>query len=181
MDISDWPPLGVTAFTEAMAGHAASVAVITTRTPDGKACGLLVSTLCSYSVDPPSVLFAVGRSARSYPALTGCAAFGVHLLDRGHRELADIFAGRVDDKFAAVAWRWHGPVPRLDGVPQFLTCRTRRVVPDGDHAVMIGGVVALETDDDTGPVRDDPLIYYRRRLGSWETVFGDSRSGALTD
>jgi flavin reductase (DIM6/NTAB) family NADH-FMN oxidoreductase RutF len=46
-----------------------------------------------------------------------------------------------------------------------MLCRVRNVIPDGDHAVVIGDVVAAEYA--VNGSRGQPLIYYRRRLGSW--------------
>ncbi|MFJ8582542.1 flavin reductase family protein [Micromonospora sp. NPDC093277] len=145
-------------FTEAMARLASGVAVVTARQPGGAPCGLLVSSICSYSVRPPSVLVSIGRESRSYRSLLGQAEFGVHLLGSGDGPIARLFASRSDDKFAGLHWAWDGSVPRLDATPVYLRCVRRRVFEHGDHAIVIGEVADGEIS------HGEPLVYYRRAL-----------------
>lgn len=151
-------------FTESMAHLASAVAVVTARQDDGAPCGLLVSSVCSYSVAPPSVLLTVAESARAYPAFAAGAPFGVHVLSGTDSRTAEVFARRGADKFSAVRWSWDGPVPRLAEVPCYLRCVSAAVFPHGDHAVVIGEVVRCAWDAGRGR---EPLVYYRRRLG-WQ-------------
>lgn len=145
-------------FTEAMTRLVSSVAVITARRADGMPCGLLVSSIFSYSVHPPSVLISIDQSTRSYATLTNCEEFGTHLLGREHTDIAHTFAGQGDDKFAGVPWSWDGAVPRLDDVPVYLSCAFSALFHHGDHAIVIGVVK-------NGYVRPaEPLVCFRRGL-----------------
>ncbi|UVS78735.1 flavin reductase family protein [Actinokineospora sp. UTMC 2448] len=143
-------------FPDAMARLAAGLAVVTTRDAEAPR-GLLVSSLCSYSVAPPSVLLTIDRGSRSYRPLTEGAEFGVHLLADTQAAVAERFARRGADKFAGLAWEWDGGVPRLRGVPVYLRCALARVFAHGDHAVVIGEVAAARVG------RGDPLVYFGRR------------------
>lgn len=151
-------PVQVRMFTEAMTRLVSGLAVITTQGADGKPCGLLVSSICSYSVQPPSVLFAVNQIGRSYAALVKCGSFGVNILGGGHEKIAQTFAGRNDDKFAGMDWSWDGTVPRLADVPVYLFCTRTGVFHHGDHAILVGEVIDGEVQ------AGEPLIYYRRRF-----------------
>jgi flavin reductase ActVB len=145
-------------FTEAMTRLVSGVAVITARRADGMPCGLLVSSICSYSVHPPSVLIAIDQSTRSYTTLASCEEFGTHLLGREHTDIANTFAGQADDKFAGLSWSWDGTVPQLDDVPVYLNCVFSALFYHGDHAIIIGVVK-------NGYVRpSEPLVYFRRGL-----------------
>jgi flavin reductase ActVB len=148
----------VIAFTEAMSRLVSGVAVVTARRPDGQPCGLLVSSICSYSVRPPSVLLAVDEASRSFRTLTCCAEFGVHLLGSAQGDVAAVFASRSDAKFSGLGWRWDGAVPRLDRMPVYLRCTRPAVFQHGDHAMVVGEVA------DAQLAAGEPLIYYRRRL-----------------
>ncbi|WP_329569078.1 flavin reductase family protein [Kitasatospora sp. NBC_01266] len=145
-------------FTEAMSRLVSGVAVVSARRADGRPCGLLVSSICSYSVRPPSVLLALSRSSRTGRELGPGRAFGVHLLGHTDAGLAEVFAGSGEDKFAAPPWEWDGAVPRLLGVPVYLRCVARRVFEHGDHAILVGEAADCVLDD------GEPLIYFRRRL-----------------
>lgn len=154
-------PALTAAFTESMARLASAVAVLTVRQADGSPCGLLVSSVCSYSVAPPSVLVAVSESARACPALAVGAVFGVHLLSGADTRAAELFARRGADKFAGTPWSWDGSVPRLTDVTSYLRCVSTAVFHHGDHAVVIGEVVRCAG----GTQERDPLVHYRRRFG----------------
>jgi flavin reductase (DIM6/NTAB) family NADH-FMN oxidoreductase RutF len=156
-------PVSFEVFADAMAELASGVAVVTARHAGGQPCGLLVSSICSYSASPPSVLVAIGQERASYPAIADCHEFGVHLLGAEDGPTAEVFATRRDDKFAGLAWRWDGTVPRLGTASVFLACVRRAVLPHGDHAVVIGEVVRATLR------AGEPLVYYRRRLG-WRLV-----------
>jgi flavin reductase ActVB len=144
-------------FADAMAGRASSLAVVTARDAVGRPRGLLVSSLCSYSLTPPSLLVAIDRGTRSFAALTAATEFGVHLLGREHEPLAAVFASRRTDKFAGLEWAWAGPVPRISGAAAYAHCLVARVVHHGDHAILIGEVAGLDRTE------HEPLVQYARR------------------
>ncbi|WP_371617688.1 flavin reductase family protein [Streptomyces sp. NBC_00454] len=148
-------------FTEAMARVVSGVAVVCARRADGSPCGLLVSSLSSYSVAPPSVMVALARGSRTYRAMEARVgtSFGAHLLGSADEALAKVFAGRSRDKFEDVVWDWDDGTPRIAGVPVYLKCRVAAVLPHGDHVVLVAEVTGCTVAD------GDPLVYYRRRLG----------------
>ena len=153
-------------FREAMAGLASGVAVITARRSDGHPCGLVATSVSSFSANPPSALVSVAHTSRCHSALTEGDAFGVHILAAGQRDLATIFAGLGDDKFAGVAWEWDHDVPHLDGALSYLRCRRSALFEVYDHSLLIGDVTS-------GVVNPgEPLVYMGRRIG-WRLEPGD--------
>jgi len=145
-------------FREAMAGLASGVAVVTTRRSEGHPCGLVATSVSSFSARPPSVLVSIGHASRCHAALVECAEFGVHLLASGQESLAHVFADRGDDKFAGVDWDWDEEVPRLRGVLSYLRCRRSALFELYDHSLLVGDV--------TGGVLGDgePLVYMARSM-----------------
>jgi flavin reductase (DIM6/NTAB) family NADH-FMN oxidoreductase RutF len=141
-----------------MASLASGVAVITARRSDGVPCGLAATSVASYSAHPPSLLVSVADSSRCYGALTGCERFGVHLLRSNELPVAHVFAGKGDDKFAGVDWRWDGDVPELVGTLAYLRCRRAANFDRYDHTVLIGDLEAGRMDE------GHPLLYARRRM-----------------
>ena len=147
-----------TLFREAMASLASGVAVITAKRPDGHPCGLAATSVCAYSADPPSLLVSVAHSSRCHEALVNSASFGVHLLRADEEAVARVFAGRGDDKFGGLDWRWDGEVPELHGTIAYLRCRHAATFERYDHSILIG-------DLDSGRVaKGEPLLYARRRM-----------------
>lgn len=150
----------VATFADAMSRLVSSLSVVTTRRENGQPCGLLVSSICSYSVDPPSVLVVIDHASRCHGPLTDCVEFGVHVLGRDDERTARTFATRGVDKFGAVGWEWDGAVPRLCPAPIYLRCTATAVFDHGDHTILIGEVTRTAVAD------AEPLVYYRR-LFDW--------------
>src|SRR3712207_5005075 len=146
-------------FREAMAGLASGVAVVTARRDDGQPCGLVATSVSSFSAEPPSVLASISHASRCPGALITSAAFGVHVLAADQEPVARVFADRRDDKFAGVEWDWDGDVPRIAGALSFLRCRRAALFELYDHSLLVGDVT-------NGGVRDgQPLVYMHRSMG----------------
>ena len=147
-------------FADAMARLVSGVCVVTARRCDGAPAGLLATSICSYSVDPPAVLVCVGRHGRARDAIVTERAFGVHLLRAGQEGLARRFATSGADRFEAVSWGWDGGVPALapELLVAYLRCVRVAVKHHGDHAIVIGEVEHVES------VPSEPLVYQRRRM-----------------
>jgi flavin reductase (DIM6/NTAB) family NADH-FMN oxidoreductase RutF len=145
-------------FRDAMAGLVSGVAVVTAQRADGQPCGLVATSVSSFSATPPSVLASIGHSSRCHKALIDCSQFGVHMLSAGQRDLADLFASLAEDKFAGLDWSWDEDVPVLGGVLAYLRCRRSALFELYDHSILIGDVAG-------GAVSEgEPLVYRGRRM-----------------
>ena len=145
-------------FRDAMAGLASGVAVVTARRDDGHPCGLVATSVSSFSTQPPSVLASISHSSRCHAALVRSAAFGVHVLAAGQEPIAHVFADRGDDKFGGVEWSWDDDVPRIAGALSYLRCRRSALFELYDHSLLVGDVAQ-------GEVRDGrPLVYMDRSM-----------------
>jgi flavin reductase (DIM6/NTAB) family NADH-FMN oxidoreductase RutF len=141
-----------------MAGLASGVAVITARRPDGTPCGLAVTSVSSYSAQPPSVLVSIAHSSRCHEALEGCQHFGVHILRADELPLARVFAEKGEDKFAGLEWRWDDDIPELGGTLAYLRCRRAADFAYYDHTLLIGDIERGRLE------QGEPLLYARRRM-----------------
>lgn len=145
-------------FQEAMASLASGVSVITARRAAGEPCGLAATSVSSYSANPPSLLVSVAHDSRCHDALATSAHFGVHILHAGEEHVARAFAGRGDDKFAGLDWRWDGDVPELAGALAYLRCRRAESLSRYDHTILIGDIERGRLE------QAEPLLYARRRM-----------------
>jgi flavin reductase (DIM6/NTAB) family NADH-FMN oxidoreductase RutF len=146
-------------FRQAMAGLASGVAVVTARREDGEPCGLVATSVSSFSAQPPSVLASISHNSRCHDALITSAAFGVHVLAAGQEPVAHVFADRGNKKFAGVEWDWDDEdVPRIAGALSYLRCRRSALFELYDHSLLVGDVAG-------GEVRDgQPLVYMDRSM-----------------
>jgi flavin reductase (DIM6/NTAB) family NADH-FMN oxidoreductase RutF len=141
-----------------MASLASGVTVVTARRPDRHPCGLAATSVASYSASPPSLLVSIAHSSRCHRALSECERFGVHILRSDEVPLAHVFAGKGEDKFDGLAWRWDGDVPELEGTIAYLRCRRVANFERYDHTILIG-------DLDGGRIETgEPLLYAQRRM-----------------
>ncbi|WP_407552378.1 flavin reductase family protein [Streptomyces sp. Pv4-95] len=156
------------AFRALMGSHPSGVAVITTADERGTPHGFTCTALCSVSLDPPQLLVCANTSGSTLPVLAARGAFVVNLLHGEGRRAAEAFAGPAADRFRTVPWR---PAPAT-GLPALAEdahalaeCRVSRLVPAGDHTVVIGEVLRTETPDPAPGAA--PLLYGRRRYATW--------------
>lgn len=148
-------------FIGAMSRLLAPVAVITSSPNGEDPHGLVVSSITSYSADPPSVVFSVALSSRSYEILHETEKFAVHILSRGQDDLVRVFGSRASDKFSDVAWEMHHGVPILKGAQTRLICRKIAELRLGDHALFVGAIIDGEASG------RQPMAYFDRKF-SWE-------------
>lgn len=92
------------AFRHALGRFASGVCVITTRTPAGQALGVTISSFCSVSLDPPLVLFCLGKNTNNFAAYARHTDFAVNVLAENQIELSENFASKSEDKFDGVAF-----------------------------------------------------------------------------
>jgi flavin reductase (DIM6/NTAB) family NADH-FMN oxidoreductase RutF len=145
-------------FVEAMSSLASGVAVITARKPGGEPCGLAATSVSSYSAHPPSLLASIAHASRCHDAVAGCEHFGVHILRADEVALAQVFAGKGEDKFGGLDWGWDGAVPELGGTLAYLRCRRVESFARYDHTVVIGDIEGGRWQEGA------PLLYARRRM-----------------
>ena len=153
-------------FLEAMSRAAASVNVVTTDGPNGRA-GVTVTAMSSVSADGPTpqLLVCLHRDGTTCGRVLRNGVFCVNLLRDGQQAVADIFAGRVaSDKIRqreANSW-----VPMATGAPRLrdplaaFGCRIVQSQLCGSHHVIFGAV-----EDVYVAGQDAALIYANRHYG----------------
>ena len=153
-------------FHDAMAGLCSGVAVVTTRRSDGAPCGLLATSVASFSASPASVLVSIGHTSRCHEALAEGERFGLHLLAADQEPLARRFADASrEDKFGGLSWDWDEEVPRIAGVVSYLRCRRTARFDLYDHSVLIGDVAGGHQEGGAPLVYMDRLMDWRLERG----------------
>jgi len=147
------------AFRDAMANVAAPVSVVTTHSR-GRPYGTTVSAFASLSMSPPMLLISLQESSHLLSLLAVGARVGVNVLGAAQANLATRFASRRDDKFAGVEWRLEDGAPSLSDTHAWVALEVARLVPAGDHVLVLGDVLRAVSRDDR------PLTYHRRSFGT---------------
>lgn len=148
-----------------MAQFASGVAVVTTIHA-GEPYGTTVSAFCSVSIDPPMALVSLARSSRTLAMIRASGVYAVNvLLADSQRPLARRFAGRDPrgKTFADILYHQGATgAPLFDEALARIECRVAAEYPGGDHALLLGSVVAIQRRE---PEQSGhPLLYYAATL-----------------
>lgn len=157
-------PVSIDDFRSVMSRWTSGVTVITAM-HDAQRHGMVVSSFCSVSTDPVTVLFCADHRTRTYPLVQAAGWFIVNILSAEQEEAFRVFAGqkgdRDADKFAGqevVAAPSGGPV--LKASLAWLDCRVIAEHPGGNtHSIFVGEVMAGGLGEG-----DPPLVYFNRKV-----------------
>ena len=153
----------LSAFKLAFRRHAAGVAVVTGRTPEGIPVGFTATSLASLAAVPPLATFNMARISTAWPAIEGPDPSGsehviIHLLGARNRALAERLAGPHAERFTGDHWA-PGPLglPLLNDVPAWMLGRVVERVPVADNAVVV-----VQIEDGGLGADDEALLYHER-------------------
>jgi len=149
-------------FRETMRRTASGVAILTTDGAAGRA-GITVSTLCSLSMEPPSVVACVHRDNRALETMMANGVFVANVLADDQENVAKAFAGLIpelrEDRFASGHWQQlETGAPALHGALAAFDCKTASTFDFGTHRIIVGEVVDVVGSD------GNPLLFADRNF-----------------
>jgi flavin reductase (DIM6/NTAB) family NADH-FMN oxidoreductase RutF len=135
-------------FRGAMRHLVGGVAVITVG-QGADVTGMTVTSVSSLSVDPPSLIVSVNRSASSWPLLERYGFFGVNVLSADQIEIAERFAGKGGlkgaERFEGSQWEARASgAPLLAGALAAIDCEVEDIIERHSHGIVIGRVRHLQ-------------------------------------
>ena len=157
-------PVSGAALREAMSRFPTGVSVVTARDAAGEVYGTTANALTSVSLDPPLLLVCLAHTSRTLEVLLESGAFGVNLLAADGEAVARGFARPS----AVEAWDGvdhdAGPCgsPLFSAAHAAIECEIHEVYTAGTHAIVLGRVVHVVVDDESG----DALLWFRSAFGS---------------
>jgi flavin reductase (DIM6/NTAB) family NADH-FMN oxidoreductase RutF len=151
-------PVDLTAFRDAFRRHAAGVAIVTARRPDGIPVGFTATSLASLAAVPPLASFNMARTASAWSAVAETDHVIIHMLGARNRSIAELMAG--DNALRFVGDHWHeGPygLPLIDDVTGWMLGRVVERLPVHNNAVVV-----VQIEDGGLGDEDDALLYHER-------------------
>jgi flavin reductase (DIM6/NTAB) family NADH-FMN oxidoreductase RutF len=104
--------------------------------------GITVNSFASVSLDPPLVLWSIGKASDRYQSFRSAKVFTINILTADQAELAQHYA--QNSMLIDGHWTMAGNgAPRICGAAGTLECRQYAVHPGGDHDILVGEVTAL--------------------------------------
>jgi flavin reductase (DIM6/NTAB) family NADH-FMN oxidoreductase RutF len=124
---------------------------------EGEVRAMTANSFTSLSLDPPLVLFCLGKETKAGLHIRAVSGFAVSILGHDQQNLSSYFAGTWKDQdpppFAFTEWEGG---PRLEGCIAALGCRVHAIHEGGDHWIVVGEVVATYRVEDSGL----PLVFF---------------------
>ena len=132
------------------------VTVIAIET-EGEVRAITANSFTSLSLEPPLVLFCLGKETKAGQHIRSVSGFAVSILSYEQQDLSAYFAGtwKQPDPPAFRFTAWEGG-PRLDGCIAALGCRVHAIHEGGDHWIVVGQVLATYRLDENGL----PLVFF---------------------
>ena len=138
---------------------------------DGSLRALTANSFTSLSLNPPLVLFCLGKGTKAGQLIHQVTEFSVNILSQEQQPLSSYFAG---------AWKGESPPqysftraeggPRLDGSVAALGCMVEAVHEGGDHWIVVGQVVSIYRSE----LPRTPLVFFG---GRYSSLAGEQSSG----
>lgn len=154
-------PLAAADFTACMRHIPGAVAILAVAGENGRQ-GLAVTSWCSLSAEPPSILVCVNQAASAYESIRRAGSFSLNSLATDQEELMAVFAGQRgvsgEARFRTGDWRTGSSgAPVLADAVASLECRLVEQYTHHSHSVFIGQVTAVHVRPEA-----EALVYARR-------------------
>ena len=139
-DAANSEPVAKSDFTATMRNVASSVSVVTTDGEAGRHGGT-VSSFCSVSADPPTMLVCLNRASQIAATVAANGCFSINVLPASANYIADRFAGvhdnEISDRFIGIEYSNSKTGPALANAV-VLGCRVQEIVESGSHYIITG-------------------------------------------
>ena len=147
-------PFDTLPLRQALGGFATGVCIITANSPRGP-LGITVNSFTSVSLQPPTVMWSLGRRSDRWPTFSTADHFAVHVLAADGEATSARFAWGDSTIRDGEFEPGLGGAPLLDGWVSRFQCRTVRRLEAEDHLLIFGEIEAFETR------AGDGLVFYR--------------------
>jgi len=140
----------------------AKAVVVITSAHEGVRYAMSATAVCEVSMDPPSFLICVNKSASIYPALASKAPFVINILHYTHEAVARNCAGAIKGQARFAEGNWgtlKNGVPVLRDAQASIICDNWKTIDHGTHGIFIGGVTEVHVNGEP-----DPLVYIDGRF-----------------
>lgn len=145
------------ALREGLRRLAKAVVVITCQ-HGGERFAMTATAVSELSMEPPSLLICVNRSASLHAPLSAKAGFCVNVLHRDHADISTLCSGKAkgEARFALGQWRTDDAsgIPYLADAQASFLCRHEQSHEYGTHCIVIGLVEKVLMHGNV-----DPLVY----------------------
>jgi 3-hydroxy-9,10-secoandrosta-1,3,5(10)-triene-9,17-dione monooxygenase reductase component len=143
-------------FRHALGSFATGVTIVTTLGRNGQKVGMTANSFNSVSLNPPLILWSLGRQANCFDDFMAAEYFAVHILASDQQQLSNRFAEIGKDRFADIECsQGLAGIPILPHYSTCFQCKMAQQYDGGDHMIITGEVIEF-TDNEL-----QPLLFHR--------------------
>lgn len=107
-------------------------------------------------------MVSIDKRSANFSNFTECDYFAVNILAEQQKETSNIFAQKVEDRFALIDWRAsENGTPLIDNSSAWFDCALHQVIDAGDHAILLGRVEGFDSVGTAGLATIAALISLR--------------------
>jgi 3-hydroxy-9,10-secoandrosta-1,3,5(10)-triene-9,17-dione monooxygenase reductase component len=134
-------------FRRALGSFLTGVTIITTRDHRGELIGNTANSFNSVSLEPPLILWSLGRHAHSMRVYLSCEFFAVNILREGQEELSTRLAKQLISKWEGIDYEiGKTGCPILPSALAVFECKIVHTYVGGDHVIFVGEVIHADYD-----------------------------------
>lgn len=145
-------------------GHLPTGVCVITGNGSTGPVGMSANSVTSLSLDPPLLLFCPAKSSETWPSIRDTGRFCVNVLASHHESSARLFAARGVDRFADCIVDDRPCGPGLCDAVAWIDCEIAEERDGGDHTIVIGAVVDVDTRDGA-----EPLVFFKGSYGTFQS------------
>lgn len=125
---------------------ATGVCVATATAEDGQPFGMTINSFSSVSLSPALVLWSVQNDSTQTPAWLAARHYGISVLAEDQQAISNYFATPGDRHVRSdVLFMGSEGVPLIDNAKAQFACRVVDRIAAGDHTILLGEVMAMNT------------------------------------
>jgi flavin reductase len=129
-------------FRTAMRNYIYSVSVMSMKGADGNPYAITVSSVTSISMEPPSLLVCINKSARVHDSIKEGSDLCINLLTKDQEEISNICSSesQFDKRFDDKNWDKQG-IPYLANAQANIFCKVDKLISYHTHSIVIAHVL----------------------------------------
>ena len=135
-------------FRKAMRSYIYSVSVMSNVDENKKFSAITVSSVTSVSLDPPSLLVCINKSAGIHNSIKEGSSFCINLLNKNQEDISNLCSSfkTEGDRFNSGDWDLSG-TPFLKSAQANIFCTVDQLISYHTHTIVIGHVTNSLSDE----------------------------------
>ena len=135
-------------FRKAMRSYVYSVSILSNVGENKEYHAITVSSVTSVSIDPPSILVCINKTAGIHNSITMGSKYCINLLTKDHEELSNICSNYEEEKNRFTSDQWDlSDIPFIKNAQANIFCEVDQLIEYHTHTIVIGKVIKSNNAD----------------------------------